>query len=258
VYRDPLPARDTTPAAELTPGAAAVEERVAARRAVEFARVIGAAGRPGRLLDVGTGLGYFLRAAGAAGWSAVGIDADAAVVGYARARLGVDARAGDLAAQRFPDGAFDLVTLWNVLDVVDAPRAVLAEARRVLAPGGRVFVRVPNVAWQLVAFRTTAAARALGLFRRIDDIPYAAFIFNATSFSSRTLAAVLRDAGFDQVRVRNSRPIPGDPYLHLSGAGERALGAAKRLVHAGAAVVAGGSRGRWLLGSSIEAWARRR
>lgn len=257
VYRDPLPPADAASPGELAAEVAAHEERVAARRATEFARVIRAAGRPGRLLDVGTGLGYFLRAATAAGWQAIGVDADPAVVTYARTRLAVDARAGTLDAQRFPDASFDLATLWNVLDVVSDPRAVLGELRRVLAPGGRVFVRVPNVAWQLFAFRATAAARALGLVRRAGGSPYATFIFNATTFSPASLRAALAASGFEAIRVANSRPIPGDPYLHLSGRGERALAAVKRAVHAGATVIAAGTAGRCLVGSSIEAWARR-
>ncbi len=256
VYRDPLPPPEVAPPAELAADVVAHEERVAARRTREFARVVRDAGRPGRLLDVGTGLGYFLRAATAAGWDAIGVDADPAVVAYARTRLAVDARAGAVDAQRFPDGSFDLVTVWNVLDVVSEPRAVLAEIRRVLKPGGRVFVRVPNVTWQLFAFRATAAARALGLARSGGG-PYATFIFNATTFSPASLRAALAASGFAAIRITNSRPIPGDPYLQLSGLGERALGAVKRLVHGGAAVVAAVTAGRCLVGSSIEAWARR-
>lgn len=256
VYRDPLPSPDASSPGALTAEVIAHEERVAARRATEFARVIREAGAPGRLLDVGTGLGYFVRAAADAGWDATGVDTDAAVVGYARSRLAVDARTGALDAHRFADASFDLATLWNVLDVVGEPRAVLTEIRRVLRPGGRVFVRVPNVSWQRFAFRATAAVRAVGL-RSFSASPYATFIFNATSFSPATLRAVLAAAGFDDVRIVNSRPIPGDPYLHLSGPGERALAAVKRLVHASAGVIAAGTAGRCLVGPSIEAWARR-
>ena len=124
-----------------------LEERVASRRAPCFARLLAAARPAGRLLDVGTGIGEMLRLAREAGWEAVGVDIDPAVVAYARAR-GLDARVGELATLRLPASSFDLVTLWNVLDFVREPLALLRECRRLLVPGGRVFVRTPNVPFQ--------------------------------------------------------------------------------------------------------------
>lgn len=43
----------------------------------------------------------------------------------------------------FPDGAFDAACLFDVLEHVEDDRAALAEARRVLKPGGLLFISVP-------------------------------------------------------------------------------------------------------------------
>jgi ubiquinone/menaquinone biosynthesis C-methylase UbiE/alkylhydroperoxidase family enzyme len=96
--------------------------------------------RPGdRLLDVACGSGLAIELASARGAIVSGIDASPRLVSIARDRMpDADVRAGDMAALPWPDGSFDVVTsfrgLWATTGVA------LAEARRVLRPGGRVSV----------------------------------------------------------------------------------------------------------------------
>jgi SAM-dependent methyltransferase len=232
------------------------EERVAQRRTPHFVRLLHALGRPGRLLDVGTGVGELLRLAREAGWQAVGIEVDPAVVAYARHR-GLDVRLGQLATLGLSAASFDVVTLWNVLDVVPDPLAELGECRRLLAPDGRIFIRVPNAPVQRAAMRLTHTASALRLGGGLAGRPRVLGVFHRFNFGARTLRIVLERAGFQDVDVRNSAPIGGDPYLGLGRAGERVLDVGKRVLAGAAGLAALGTGGRWLLGPSIEAWARR-
>ena len=50
---------------------------------------------------------------------------------------------GDAAESGFPDDTFDTVVMNDAMEHVDRPEAVLAEVRRILKPGGRLFVNFP-------------------------------------------------------------------------------------------------------------------
>ena len=233
-----------------------MEERVAERRTPHFARMLAAVPRPGRLLDVGSGIGELLRIALDGGWTAVGVEVDGAMAAYARAR-GVDVRVGELVSLGLPESSFDLVTLWNVLDFVPDPLGMLRECRRVLAPGGRIFVRTPNVPLQREGARLTRALGAVLLRGRGQARPSWLGVFNTSNFSAHTLRVVLERAGFRDIELQNSRPIGGDPYLGLGPLGERLFGLGKLVAFGLAQAAALTSGGRWLLSPTIEAWARK-
>ena len=235
----------------------ALEERIGKRRRPHFQRFLARAGRPGKLLDVGCGYGFFLQLAREAGWDAVGVDVDRRAVEYARSQLHVDARAGDIRDLRFPDGSFDVVTLWNVLELVPQPLPLLHEVRRTLVPGGRVFVRTQNAAWHRVNFALTRFLRHVGGRAIFDKHPYLTYFFGLNSFSRSTLRHALERAGFPRIRIDNSRPIRGDPYAGTRPPVEFFLGLTKHVVHGTVQTIAVASAGQWLLGPSIEAWGGR-
>ncbi len=87
--------------------------------------------------------------------------------------------------------------------------------------------------------------------------PFATFIFHLTNFFRPTLRLLLDRSGFIPLRIRNSPPIPGDPYLGLGPAGEQLVALGKHAVHGTAQALAFLSAGRWLIGPSLKAWGRR-
>jgi SAM-dependent methyltransferase len=99
-----------------------------------------------RALDVGCGVGMYTARLAAAGARATGIEVD-----WPRART---ARAGGLAVVAavgeglpFADGSFDVILLHEVLEHVRDDRRTAREISRVLAPGGRAIIFVPNRLW---------------------------------------------------------------------------------------------------------------
>ena len=100
----------------------------------------------GRVLDVGTGTGRMLEVLASRVEAGLGVDASRAMLALARARLArpglghCAVRQADMYRLPLPDRAYDLVLLHMVLHHAEDPAAALAEAARVLAPGGRLVV----------------------------------------------------------------------------------------------------------------------
>lgn len=99
--------------------------------------------REDRVLDIGCGSGEFLQDATALGYKAIGLDPDDAAVHTARA-AGLDARNGGFPDIGFPDGYFSNVTLSHVFEHLHDPVQALGEMLRVLEPGGRLWMAMPN------------------------------------------------------------------------------------------------------------------
>lgn len=100
----------------------------------------------GRLLDIGTGTGRMIELLGATASSAIGVDRSPEMLRLARGKLEAagmphaEVRHADMYALPRADGSADTVVLHQVLHFADAPGAVIAEAARVLGPGGRLLV----------------------------------------------------------------------------------------------------------------------
>jgi SAM-dependent methyltransferase len=96
-------------------------------------------GRDTALLDVGTGPGTLIGPALSRGAVVHAVDLSDRMVDTARARhTDVDIQVGDAHALPFDDASFDAVTMGFCLHHIPEPGLALAEAKRVLRPGGRV------------------------------------------------------------------------------------------------------------------------
>lgn len=94
------------------------------------------------LLDVGSGLGFFPRAARARGWRAQGVELSEWAATYARQQLGVDVVCGEL---HEINDTYDVVTMWSFLEHTSDPLGVLRMARNRIRHGGILCIGVPNL-----------------------------------------------------------------------------------------------------------------
>ncbi len=111
----------------------------------DFARFDEARGKD--VLEVGLGTGSDLCRWVQAGASASGVDLTEASIELVRARLdhrglSADVRVGDAECLPFPDNSFDLYYSWGVLHHTPDTEAGIAEAHRVLRPGGSMKVMI--------------------------------------------------------------------------------------------------------------------
>ena len=114
--------------------------------AIEEALLSALPPRVGKLLDIGTGTGRLLELVAPRVEAALGVDASREMLALARSRLAerhlshCAVRQADMYRLPLPDAAFDVVTLQMVLHYAEDPAAALAEAARVVVPGGLLLV----------------------------------------------------------------------------------------------------------------------
>jgi arsenite methyltransferase len=151
------------------------------------------------ILDVGCGPGFYSRElldrVGPQG-SVTGVDQSPQMLAVARRRCDGFANAafeeGDATALPVEGGRFDRALSVQVLEyVADVPRA-LAEMHRALRPGGRVVIW--DVDWATVSWHSEDPARMDRVLAAWDE-------HLADPSLPRTLAASLRSAGFEDVRM---------------------------------------------------------
>jgi SAM-dependent methyltransferase len=115
------------------------------RRLTRLENVIGRIPAEAGIVDVGCGLNDLLvMIKNTRGPIGTGIDLKQSMVARIQTKLGMPAVHGTLADAHFADGQLDLVTMLEYLEHEPNPGAVLAEARRVLKPGGHCAIEIPH------------------------------------------------------------------------------------------------------------------
>lgn len=190
VYVNPRPASDLTIASyadAIDPTFVAQnEDRIATFRKTlrGVLRKLGQKGGEGRrVLDIGCAGGAFPNAARQLGFDPVGVEPSRWMADFARRTYGLDVRDGILERGMFPNGSFDMVTLWDVIEHVPQPHEVLSLAFDLLKPGGILLVNYPDV--------NSMAARLLG-----KRWPFWLSV-HLFYYTRRTIAKQLKRAGFN-------------------------------------------------------------
>lgn len=153
------------------------------------ANLLGRYKRDGRLLDVGTGFGFFLAEVKKKGWETVGVEISQKAMDYARGVLGLNIHPGPLEKIGFPGHHFDAVTGFYVIEHLSHPMDFLRECHRILKPGGLLLLRYPH---------TTPIKNLLQLFgiqNRLYDLPA-----HLSDFSPRMIQQCLEKIGFRKCR----------------------------------------------------------
>lgn len=109
---------------------------------------------PGKVFDVGTAGGAFLKAAFEMGWNVSGCEPNQAMCRFVKEKYDYNINCGTLFECNLEADAFDMVTLWDVLEHVPNPIEVLKECARILKKDGIIVINNPD--------RTSWIARILG------------------------------------------------------------------------------------------------
>ena len=168
--------------------------------------------RSGRLLDMGSGLGFFLKAAERyPTWDAYGCEISPAAVAYARRKLDLQhVTCSRLEEADLPQTSFDIITMWDVIDHILWPDPVIRHCHALLKNGGKLFLRAPNIDVQLPRARIKKliyGIRTGSAYLQGSDHP--------NHYSTRTIRTLLERNGFVDVKFLHLHPIEGTTDRHL-------------------------------------------
>lgn len=173
------------------------------------AKVTGKVCRSGKLLDVGCGEGLFLHTVKELGYETAGLELSEYAAGYARKEFGLEVRNASIGDAGFGDGTFDVITFWHVLEHLADPLSALEKARRLLKPGGRLLVAVPNINDDLgQAFYRLRTGNYFQIYTPDSKEPH------LYHFSTATLRRLLEKAGFTLERL-TADFAQVDPYWRV-------------------------------------------
>ena len=97
----------------------------------------------GKVLDIGCGVGDFLHTAESFGWACTGVEPSEDAKAIAQKRMHGNIVSSD-ELKNFPDGYFDLITMWHVLEHVDDLKWQIAQLQRLINQNGRIIIALPN------------------------------------------------------------------------------------------------------------------
>lgn len=129
----------------------------------------------GRLLEIGSGYGAFLKHAQEAGFQTAGIESSPSRAECTRRQVGAEVMTGTFPEASPPDRRFDVVCAFHVIEHIQDPLPFLAQVRAALVEGGALYLETPNI----LAIQQRQLAES-----------------HTILYSPRTLAALVRRAGF--------------------------------------------------------------
>ncbi|MDO9542468.1 MAG: methyltransferase domain-containing protein [Kiritimatiellia bacterium] len=153
--------------------------------------------RNNRILDVGAGHGFFLRACADRGWDCYGVESSRPAVDFARRHGALNLACGAFEEAIYPDEPFDAVTFLNVLEFLPDPKKALRKVHELLRPGGAVTVRFSNAAFHVAAYRFFLS---LGRFyKKLNRVDLA--VIHLYAFDKNSITRLLLETGFTEIKV---------------------------------------------------------
>ena len=156
-----------------------------------------------RVLDVGTGLGFFAEALHGRGAAVTAVDIGETMLERVKVRVGCECRRVDALAlaEHFGLEAFDVVLSSECIEHTPSPNEAVRQMARVLKPGGYLVLSTPNRVWEPVV---TLATRLH--LRPFDGLE------NFSTFGS--LREVMECEGVPVIREKGLHLLPFQVKLH--------------------------------------------
>jgi 2-polyprenyl-3-methyl-5-hydroxy-6-metoxy-1,4-benzoquinol methylase len=96
-----------------------------------------------KILDIGSGYGFFLEVAKRKGWEVYGTELSDKTVKVCTSK-GIEMLKGEITNDSFESGMFDVIVAIELLEHINYPKEFVKQAKRLLRPGGKVYLTTPN------------------------------------------------------------------------------------------------------------------
>lgn len=145
--------------------------------------------KPGKMLEIGIGVGFFMELAHSRGWDIEGLDPSQAACKHVSDTLNFTTHHGTLESVQLPQKHFDAISLRHVFEHVPTPKSFLNKLHRIVKDDGIICLAVPN-------FGGFRARIEKGQWFHLS-IPY-----HLVHYTPKTLTSLLTSCDFDIVKLR--------------------------------------------------------
>lgn len=143
-----------------------------------------------KLLDVGSGIGYFLEEAKKRGWEVYGTEFTDGAVNICKEK-GIKVHQGKLSPANYKEDEFDVLTSFEVIEHINNPIEELLNFKTILRKGGAVYVTTPNF-------------NSLLRYRLKESYNVICYPEHLSYYTPKTLKKVFVDRGFKAVKIETT------------------------------------------------------
>lgn len=155
---------------------------------------------PGKLLDIGCATGSFLSLAQEKKWICYGVEISEYAAAAAKKKSGIQIFNGEFTDASYPNGYFDVVTMWDFLEHIPDPLKTLRKVRCLLKDTGILLVNAPN---EDSLIRVIARGLYHLTFRKMKlPVNKLYHCYHLNCFNITTLTLFLEKAGFEIIAKR--------------------------------------------------------
>ena len=151
--------------------------------------------KTGKILDIGTGTGYFINKMKQHGWSVAGIEQDDDARNFGKSNFNLDVFDKKKLFE-FDDNYFDVITMWHVLEHVHRYNEYLNQIKKILKPNGKLIIAVPNY--------TSYDAKHYKKYWAAYDLP-----IHLWHFSPKSIKILLNNYNFNLIKKKG---MPFDSF----------------------------------------------
>ena len=143
-----------------------------------------------RILDIGSGCGFFLQTAQKRGWEVFGTEIAPSATDNCK-DLNINMSYGDINTIGFPENYFDVVVHIEVIEHINNPNEYVSEIHKILRPGGITYLTTPNF-------------NAIHRFRLKEKYDVISYPNHLCYYTSKTLKDLFKSHQLKPIRVKTT------------------------------------------------------